>query len=170
MMQNKVPYRGKFSLGANFRDFRGQTYFRENKNRKKYPLRRKLMTSYVRTSIRIYLCERDGSLQSVCLLNGCCKEKEACYYTEYHRIPQNTSKFVRRSEVFEFEISSESNAPVSHPRRQYWYLRNCESLQTKERLGHCCTGLLLRFVVQCRFAYGAWPSTGRGVARASRIC
>ena len=30
-----LPYSGKFSLGANFRDFRGQTCFRENKNRKK---------------------------------------------------------------------------------------------------------------------------------------
>ena len=30
-----VPYSGKFSLGANFRDFRGQTCFCENKNRKK---------------------------------------------------------------------------------------------------------------------------------------
>ena len=30
-----IPYSGKFSLGANFRDFRGQTCFRENKNRKK---------------------------------------------------------------------------------------------------------------------------------------
>ena len=31
----ELPYSGKFSLGANFRDFRGQTCFRENKNRKK---------------------------------------------------------------------------------------------------------------------------------------
>ena len=30
-----IPYSGKFSLGANFRDFRWQTCFRENKNRKK---------------------------------------------------------------------------------------------------------------------------------------
>ena len=27
-----LPYSGKFSLGANFRDFRGQTCFHENKN------------------------------------------------------------------------------------------------------------------------------------------
>ena len=31
----QLLYSRKFSLGANFRDFRGQTYFRENKNRKK---------------------------------------------------------------------------------------------------------------------------------------
>ena len=30
-----VPYSGKFSLGANFRDFRRQTCFHENKNGKK---------------------------------------------------------------------------------------------------------------------------------------
>ena len=34
-MSQYLPYSGKFSLGANFRDFRGQTCFRENKNRKK---------------------------------------------------------------------------------------------------------------------------------------
>ena len=75
---------------------------------------------------------------------------------------QNTNESVRR-------CSAESNAPVSRSWRQSWYLRNCESLYTEGRLGRCCTGLLLRFVVQCRFAYEAWPSTGRGVARASRI-
>ena len=37
-----LPYSGKFSLGANFRDFRGQTCFRENKNRKKNALGWKL--------------------------------------------------------------------------------------------------------------------------------
>ena len=31
----EIPYSGKFSLGANFRDFRGRTCFRENKNREK---------------------------------------------------------------------------------------------------------------------------------------
>ena len=39
----RIPYSGKFSLGANFRNFRGQTCFRENKNRKKNALRRKLV-------------------------------------------------------------------------------------------------------------------------------
>jgi len=83
---------------------------------------------------------------------------------------QNTNKSVRRSAVVEVEISNaESNTPVSHLWRQSWYLRNCESLYTKGRSGRCCTGLLLQFVVQCHFAYGAWPSTGRGVARESHI-
>ena len=33
--KNGIPYSGKFSLGANFHDFCGQTSFRENINRKK---------------------------------------------------------------------------------------------------------------------------------------
>ena len=49
--------------------------------------------------------------------------------------------------------------PVSHPWRQSWYFCNCEGLHTKGRLGRCCICLLLRFVVQCCFACGAWPST-----------
>ena len=101
---------------------------------------------------------------TVCPLNGCCKEESACHYTEYQRICETLRT------CCEAEISSaKSNAPVSHLWWQSWYLRNCESLHTEGRLGRCCTGLLLRFVVQCRFAYEAWPSTGRGVARASRI-
>ena len=115
------PYSGKFSLGANFRNFRGQTCFHKNKNRKN----ENWWHHYVRTSIR--LCEWDGSLQSVCPLNGHCKEKEACYYTKYQRVHK------RRSEVVEIEISNaESNAPVSHPLLQSWYLRYCESLHTKD--------------------------------------
>ena len=83
---------------------------------------------------------------------------------------QNTNEPVRRSEVVDVEISSaEFNAPVSHSWRQSWYLRYCESLHTKGKLGRCCMGLLIRFVFQRRFAYGARPSTGRGVAGASCI-
>ena len=38
-------------------------------------------------SLRAYIeypCERDGALQSVCPLNGCCKEESASYCTKYH--------------------------------------------------------------------------------------
>ena len=81
---------------------------------------------------------------------------------------QNTNESVRRSEVVEAEISSaESNAPVSRSWRQSRYLRNCESLYTVGRLGRCCPGLLLRFVVQCRFAYKAWPSAKTKTAKIS---
>ena len=30
---------------------------------------------------KLYPCERDGSLQSVCPLNGHCREESACYYS-----------------------------------------------------------------------------------------
>ena len=43
------------------------------------------------------LCYWDGSLQSVCSLNGCCKEKETWYYAKFHK---------RCSEVVEVKISS----------------------------------------------------------------
>ena len=147
-----IPYSGKFSLGANFRNFRGQTCFRKNKNRKNGNWWR----HYVRTSI--WLCEWDGSLQSICPLNGHCKEKEACYYTKHQWIRK------RHSEVVEIEISSaESNMPVSHSLLQSWFFRYCESLHTKGRLGRCCTGLFLCFVIQCSLVH-IW-----GVARVSRI-
>ena len=75
-----TPYGGKFSLGANFRNFCGQTCFCEKP--RKNEQRWKLMTSlcaYVDTNL--YPCERDGSLQSVCLLNGRCREESASYCT-----------------------------------------------------------------------------------------
>ena len=51
------------------------------------------------------------------------------------------------------------NKPVSLLRQQSWYFRNCKSLHTKGRVGHCCTSLLIRFVVQCRI-FGS--HVGRG--------
>ena len=53
---------------------------------------------------------------------------------------------------------------------QSLYFRNCEGLHTKGRLGRCSKSLLLCFIIQCQFACGAGPSTGRGVVRASCIC
>ena len=77
-----VPYSGKFSLGANFRDFCEQTCFRKNQNCEKNSLRFKLMMS-LRAYVE-YPCEQDGSLQSVRPLNGCCREESASYCTQYH--------------------------------------------------------------------------------------
>ena len=96
-----IPYGGKISLGANFRDFCGQTCFCEKP--RKNEQRWKLMTSlcaYVNTNL--YLCEWDCSLQSVCLLNGHCREDSASYCT-----CTNANKPVRDTPwVVEVEISS----------------------------------------------------------------
>ena len=92
LKQLMVPYSGKFSLGTNFCDFRGQTCFRKNKKRKKKELRWKIddvLCAYVG-----YSCERDGSLQSVCPLNGCCKEESASYCTKYQRTRKRRSEDV----------------------------------------------------------------------------
>ena len=82
-----TTYSVKFSLGANFRDFRAD---RPASAKIKTAKRWKLMTS-LRAYVE-YRCEHDGSLQSVCPLNGCCKEESASYCTKY----QQTRK--RRSE------------------------------------------------------------------------
>ena len=87
-LNSHIPYSGKFSLGANFRDFRGQTCFRENKNCEK----NESMTS-LRAHVE-YRCERDGSLQSVCPLNGCCKEESASYCTKYQQNHKRRSEDV----------------------------------------------------------------------------
>ena len=102
-----VPYSGKFSLGANFRDFRRQTCFREYKNHKKKCT--KMEIDDVITCVRRYeLNLVNEMVLCVCPLNGCCKEESACYHTKYQQIHK------RHSEVVEVEISStESNTPVS---------------------------------------------------------
>ena len=49
------------------------------------------------TSLRAYVeypCEQDGSLQSVCPLNGCCKEESASYCTKYQRNRKRRSEDV----------------------------------------------------------------------------
>ena len=56
----------------------------ENKNHEKNELRWKLMMS-----LRVYVkypCERDSFLESVCPLNGCCKEGSASYCTKYQPV------------------------------------------------------------------------------------
>ena len=85
----EILYSGKFSLGVNFPNFHRHIRFCENKNRKKNEIRRKLMLSlWVYIDANMYLCEQDGSLQSVCPLNGCCREESA------HTI-QNANKPIR---------------------------------------------------------------------------
>ena len=63
-----LPYSGKFSLGANFRDFRRQTCFRENKNRKKIHQDGNWWRHYVRTSIRTSTCVNEMVLYSLSAL------------------------------------------------------------------------------------------------------
>ena len=49
------------------------------------------------TSLRAYVeyrCEHDGSLQSVCPLNGCCKEESASYCTKYQQNRKRRSEDV----------------------------------------------------------------------------
>ena len=49
------------------------------------------------TSLRAYVeypYERDGSLQSVCPLNACCKEELASYYTKYQQNCKRSSEDV----------------------------------------------------------------------------
>ena len=41
-----------------------------------------------------YRCEHDGSLQSVCPLNGCCKEESASYCTKYQQNRKRRSEDV----------------------------------------------------------------------------
>ena len=81
---------------------------------------------------------------------------------------QNTNKSVRRSEVVE-----RSRSAVLNPTRRFLARGGCldtfviskASTQKEDQavVAQAC------FFIQCRFAYGAWPSTGRGVARESRI-
>ena len=49
------------------------------------------------TSLRVYVeypCERDSSLQSVCPLNGHCREESATYCTEYQQTRKRQSEDV----------------------------------------------------------------------------
>ena len=49
------------------------------------------------TSLRAYVeyrCEHDDSLQSVCPLNGCCKEESASYCTKYQQNRKRRSEDV----------------------------------------------------------------------------
>ena len=55
-------YSGKFSPGANLRDFRGQTCFRENMNLEEIKID-DVISAYIE-----YPCERDGSLHSLSAL------------------------------------------------------------------------------------------------------
>ena len=161
-----IPYSGKFLLGANFHNFCRQTCFRKNKTAKKIYQDGNWWHHYVYTSIRTSTCEQDGSLQSVCPLNSCCKEESACYYTKYQQIHK------RRSEVVDIEISSvKSNTLVSRPRGTLdtFVIAKPPRKRKIRPLLHKLASSLRHSVSFLRFTYGAWLSTGRGVARASRI-
>ena len=56
--------------------FCGQTCFRENKNCEKLT---KMTSLCAYVDAKLYPCERDGSLQSVCPLNGHCREESSVY-------------------------------------------------------------------------------------------
>ena len=115
------------------------------------------------------LCEQDGSLQSVCTLNGCCREELACYYTTC----QQTR--VRRSEVVVAEINSaesfcSTGQFLAHDSSSYTFVIAKVSTQRRTRpFLHKLASSLCRSVLFLQFACGAWPSTDRNVVRASRI-
>ena len=101
-------------------------------------------------------------------VNSLCKHTHpATMYTKY----QQTCK--RRSEVVEFQISSAESCcqQACFLLRQHgvWLLLYFESLHTKRK----SSPLLLHFTIQCHYfvthAYGAWPSSGRGVVEASHF-
>ena len=88
------------------------------------------------------------SIQSVSTLNGRCGGELACYYTNC----QQTHK--RHSEVVEVEISCAESIQTTS---QFLALGGSPDTFViwrpphRGRLGHCCTCLLLRFIVQCCF-------------------
>ena len=115
-------------------------------------------------------CEQDGSLQSVCTLNGCCREESACYYTTC----QQTR--VRRSEVVVAEINSaesfcSTGQFLAHDSSSYTFVIAKVSTQRKTRpfLHKLASSLNCHSVLFLQFACGAWPSTGKNVVRVSRI-
>ena len=107
---------------------------------------------------------------SIYPLNSCCRAELACYYPKYPWTRKRCSEVV--------EVDDQQcwillfNKPVSRPRWQSWYFRNCRGLhkrKTKPLLDKLASSLH-RSVSFYRFACGAWPSTGRGVVRALLIC
>ena len=97
---SELSYSRKFSLCVNFRDFCGQTCFCENIYHEKWTKVELIMSfcAYVE-----YLCEQDGCLQSVCPLNGCCKEESASYCTNTNEpvrdAPKMSHQPVRASHI-----------------------------------------------------------------------
>ena len=118
-------------------------------------------STYTRSYLHcLLMCERNGSLQSVCPLNSPVKKNQPATTV------QSANKPVRDAPEF---LNSRSavlnplfNKPVSRPWRLSWYSRNCEGLHTKGKLGLCHPSLLICFIVQCRF-FGSYvghaPST-----------
>ena len=70
------------------------TIFADRPASAKIKTAKKMEIDDVITCVVEYPCERDGSLQSVCPLNGCCKEESACYCTKYQRNRKRRSEDV----------------------------------------------------------------------------
>ena len=146
-----VPYSGKFALGGNFFIYFllcKQTCFCGNKNCEK-----------IKTEINDVQCEQDGSLHSVCALNGRCREESASYCTNCQQTHRRHSEVVEISSAESFCSTSQF---LTHGGRPDTFT------QRKTRpLLHKLASSLCRSVLFLRFTCGAWPSTGRGVVRAS---
>ena len=138
-----LPYSGIFSLGANFRDFRGQTSFRENKNHEKS----------IKIDVIMCVCRyklvHDAWMRWFSTVSlpsfGFCREESLCQYTKCQQTCRDASKLSKSTLAVLFP------SVIFHPRWQSWYFRKSKALHTKGRLGHCFTSLLLLFVIQCRF-------------------
>ena len=84
------------------------------------------------------------SAQSVCALNGGCREESACYCTICQRTRKRRSEVVKpRSAVLNPALCSTSHSAV--------VVLILWRSPHKRRLDHCCTSLLLHFIVQCHF-------------------
>ena len=77
----QLLYSGRFLLGANFRDFRKQSCFRENINHKKRNRGRNWWHHYVDPGSRtlLWTCSHVNE-KSVSPLNSRCRTEPACYY------------------------------------------------------------------------------------------
>ena len=81
-----------YRIAGNFRMVQIFAIFADRPASAKIKTAKKLMTS-LRAYVE-YPCERDGSLQSVNPLNGCCKEESAFYCTKYQRNHKRRSEDV----------------------------------------------------------------------------
>ena len=93
VLYSELPYSGKFSLGANFCNFRGQTCFHKNKSCERWT---KMEIDDITTCVhRVPMWAR--WLSTVCLpssLNGCYKEESASYCTKYQQTRKKRSEDV----------------------------------------------------------------------------
>ena len=103
------------------------------------------------------------SAQSVCALNGGCREESACYYTNCQRTRKRCSRLWKPRSVV-LNPALVFHKPV-HGGSPDTFIIAKVSTQKKT-----CASLLLHSVSFLRFSCGVSPSTGRGVIRVSHIC